>query len=457
VAGVNVFVHDDRVVGPDGAAIADRSPQTVGDLVKLTRWLGNKGVEAPTIWLLGAELAPRYGWLDNADDISATAEVVNKSILAAFREVDPRVIVEKRAYRFTVCRSWARRGEVIAEVVAARLGMITDGHRGVIDDLVTDEPEAEIVHRIQWISEHLSIPAAGPAPQLAARLAERNWNPLPPQGQWPLSEAELSATRFEPVTHWFSQPPQRGGKLVVTDQRRAVLAAMGTVALGVGTPEHVADATDLPWADQPPTAIVKATLPALDYLGVPAALAVHPAQKTNEPATAWVCTLTIEQMLKPTADGGLGMDTVDLDLGRGWVWPQSSVKLGTWAKRIREAITAAGDDESINILIKQMYARYYTYFSSNFASNTVHYQPLWSGMIRADMRARALRFAARVRRDTGQLPVAGRVDAWIYRISGRQSVSVLEDTSPANGKYRIKEILPNTAKTWAQLTRAAAA
>lgn len=454
----NVFVHDDRVVGPDGAVLVDKSPPTVSDLVKLTRWLAKRGVTSPTIWLLGAELAQRYGWLDNQHDVAATAETVNASILAAFRELDAGVIVEKRAYRYTVCRSWARRADVVAEIVAARLGMITDGHRGVIDDLVSEDPEAEIVHRVRWVNQHLSIAAAGPAAQLAARVAEQNWNPLPDEGHWPLRDDELIPTAFEPVTHWAAPAaPARGGRLVVTDQRRAVLAAMGTVALGVGTPERVSNAGALPWADKPPAAIVKATLPALDYLGIPAALAVHPAQKPTEPATAWVSTRTIQQMLAPAADGGLGMDSADLDLGPAWVWPQTSVKLGTWAKRIREAIAAAEGDESVLALLKQMYARYYTFVSSQFARNTVHFQPMWSGMIRADMRARALRFAARIHSETGLLPVAGRVDAWVYRLPARQAVAVLSDDSSANGKYRVKETLANTAKNWAALTRTAAA
>lgn len=455
LASINVFVHDDRVVGPDGAVLVGKSPPAVSDLVKLTQWLDRKrGITEPVIWLLGAELAGRYGWLDAPEDIPATAEAVYSSILLAFRGLDPGFIVEKRAYRFAVCRSWARREEVIAEIVVARLAGITDGHRGVIDDLVTDDPEAEIVHRVSWIAQQWSVSATGPAPQLAARLAEQNWNPIPAEGQWPLREADIVATQFEPVTHWFAKSrPPRGGKLVVSDQRRAVLAAMGTVALGIGEPERVTDATDLPWGDKPPQAVVKATLPALDYLGIPAALAVHPAQKASEPATAWVSTRTIEQMLAPAADGGLGMDSAQLELGQAWVWPEASVKLGTWAKRLREAIAEAGDNESLAVLLKQIYARYYTYFSSDFARGTPHYQPLWSGVIRADMRARALRFAARIYIDHGLLPVAGNVDAWIYHVAGRQSPAVLEDPSTANGKYRIKETLPNTAQNWATLTR----
>lgn len=455
-ASANVFIFDDRVLGADGTVLHDRSPETVTDIVKLVSWLKRKhGISGPTIWLLGAELAGRFGWLETPEDIAATAETVHASILTAFHTLDPNLIAEKRAYRFAVCRSWARRDEVIAEIVVARLAMITDGHRGVIDNLVTDDPETEIVKRVQWISTHLDIPATGPGAGIGARIAERLWRPLPEEGQWPLRDEDLTPTRLEPTTSWASSKVTRGGKLVVTDQRRAVLAAMGTVSLGLGKPEYTRSGANIDWTEKPPAALAEVTLPALSYLGIRPEFAIHPAQKVDKPATAWVTTRTIEAMLAPTADGGLGMDSGDLDIGATWVWPQTSQKLGTWAAAMRKAFADADGDASIEAMLKEIYARYYSYVSSQYSRGSVHCQPLWSGIIRADLRARALRFAARTHADTGLLPVAGVVDAWIYRLPAKEETSVLEDASTNNGKYRVKETYPHTPENWRELTRAA--
>ncbi|OWM07843.1 hypothetical protein B7435_07095 [Mycolicibacterium peregrinum] len=451
----HVFVLDDCVIGPDGEVIVEKSPQTVTDIVKLTQWLTKRGAQAPVFWLLGAELAQRYGWLESPEDVKATAEAVHDSVLDAYKVLDSNAIVEKRAYRFRVCRSWARRDEVIAEVIAARLGMITDGNRGVIDNLVTDDPVREIIHRVRWINDHLGIEAAGPAAQLGARIAEQTWNPLPPEGQWPLTEAQLTPTRLEPVTNWAVEKPARGGKLVVTDQRRAVLAAMGTTPLGVGAPEHFPNAEDIDWADKnPPVAVALVTFPALSYLNLPESFKVHPAQRVDEPVTDWACTRTIKQMLEPTADGGHGMDSSDLEIGETNVWPQTSVKLGAWAKKIRDAIAEADGDPSLDRLFKEIYARYYSHVSSQYSAKTVHSQLVWSGCIRADVRARGLRYQAKIQRDhNGLLPVAGVADAWIYRLPPRADSSFLTDPSTANGKYRVKEELPHTVETWRKLTR----
>ncbi len=457
---VNVFVHDDRTVGPDGQVLVDKSPATVADLVKLTAWLARepRAVQGPTIWLLGGELAGRFGWLEQPEDVEATANAVYESVLAAFQQVDPSAIVEKRSYRFRVCKSWARREEVIAEVVVARLAMITDGSRGVIDGLVSDDPEAEIVRRINWVTEHFKIDAAGPAAHLAAQVAERTWSPLPPEGRWPLRDSEMTATMFEPVSQWHTDETlPRGGKLAVTDQRRAVLAEMGTAVFGLGDPERVRNARGLGWADkQPPQAAARITLPALNYLGVHPSLAVHPAQRLDEEVTTWVCTRTIQTMLAPAEDGGLGMDSDDLEITTAHVWPQASQKLATWAKRMREAIDDAGGDESLDPLFKEMYSRYYTWLSSQYAKGTASWQPIFSGTIRAGMRARSLRFNAKVYADTGLRPVAARSDAWIYRVTNKKQLDALTDPSGANGKYRVKEVVEHTPSVWARLTGQAA-
>ncbi|SHU27006.1 Uncharacterised protein [Mycobacteroides abscessus subsp. abscessus] len=445
----NIFVYDTAVCAPDGSPLIERGPQSAVDLAKLVRWLGDKkGISSPTVWLLGAALAEQFGWLQHRDDKEATGNLIRDDIKAAFTTPSVTPAVEKASYRFTVYPHWKARERPVAEIVAARLGQLTDGHRGVLENLVTDDPMAEIEHRVQWVTKHLQIGATGPAGALGEALAKRTWKELPEPGVWPLG-SELEPTRFEPSFAAAQPDPPAGKKIVVVDQRKAVLAAAGTVRLGTGTPRAV-PGYEVDWTSKTaPATVVDVELPALSYLGVAPILRVHRLQQTDNAVRVPVCTRTVQLMIANTADGGLGMDVDDIDFGTAHVFPQTSTKLATWTKTMREAFTLAGDDKSIEILLKQIYQRTYMQFSLEHNEGEAIWQPTWSGEIRADVRARMLRYGARIFRDhDGLLPVAAQMDAWYYLVDEGFDESIFNDDSPLNGKYLVKEVRfhdPDTA------------
>ncbi|WP_131823597.1 hypothetical protein [Mycobacterium talmoniae] len=422
-------------------------------MAKLVRWLGDKkGISAPTVWLLGAQLADRFGWLAQADDKKATAEWIRADLKAAFQTASVTPVVQKSAYRFTVFPHWQARERPIAEIVVARLGKLTDGHRGVLDDLVTDDPEGEIVHRIQWITENLRIDATGPAATLGARLAESIWKPPPVEGVWPLGD-DLEPTRFEPSFSAKIPDAPPGHKVVVVDQRRAVLAAVGTARLGMGQPERMPGG-QVDWHDpKVPDAVVEVELPALEYLAIPPILRVHRAQQASHAVRAVpVCTRTVQQMIAGAADGGLGLDVDDIKFGEAWVFPHTGKKLESWAAAIRKAFTAAAGDPAVEAMLKAIYQRYYMAFSLDHTAGTCQHQPAWSGDIRAHVRATSLRYAARIHRDHKLLPVAAQMDAWYYIVPDDFDTTIFDDTSELNGKYRVKEEIPHVSEETAPAT-----
>lgn len=435
----NIFIYDTKIEGSDGAQLHDKAPSSTVDLAKLVRWLAGKGIVSPTVWLLGSELAEQFGWLTHRDDKEATGKLIRDDIKTAFTTASMTPAVEKATYRFTVYPHWNARDKPIVEIVAARLGQLSDGHRGVLDSLVTDDPMAEIAHRVNWVTTHLKISATGPAATLGGALAERIWNPAPEPGVWPLG-TELEPTRFEPSFAGAQPDPPRGKKIVVVDQRKAVLAAMGTARLGTGTPTAM-PGHEVDWHSKTaPATVVDVVLPALSYLAVPPILRVHRLQQTDNAARVPVCTTTVKQMLASSADGGLGMDVDDIEFGTAWVFPQTSPKLASWTKAMREAFTTAGDDESINVMLKEIYQRSYMQYSLEHTAGTMHSQPTWPGDIRADVRCRALRYAARIYRDHKLLPVAAQMDAWYYLVDEDFDTAIFDDDSLLNGKYRVKEV-----------------
>ncbi|WP_100513966.1 hypothetical protein [Mycobacteroides abscessus] len=446
----NVFIHNKSVVGPNGLTLIENSPPTPAKLGELVLWLGErKNLKNPTLWLLGDDIAGRFGWLEQRENKEATAELIRASLKKAFSasHVDTAA-VERAAYRFTVYPHWNARGErdrVIAEIVVARLGELTEGHRGVLDDLQSDDSsaaEAEIVHRVRWIADNLKIDAAGPAAKLGQRLAERIWNPAPPAGVWPLGN-DVVPTKFEPSFHGPIPEPGPGEKIVVVDQRKAVFAEMGNVRLGIGKPRKI-PAHQVDWlsANTAPCAIVQVELPALDELGIRPIMRVHPNQQLDRGAQVWVCTATIRQMCAGTADGGLGVDLDDIRfLGDAWVWDKTSQKLEAWTKALRAGFTAAGDDKSLTVMLQRIYQRLYMRFSlQQGEADTSVDQPVWSGLIRAGVRVRSLKYLARIAADTQLWPVSAQVDAWYYVVPEDFDETVFNDNSEFNGKYRVKEV-----------------
>ncbi|RIT36749.1 hypothetical protein D2E76_15935 [Mycobacteroides abscessus] len=456
----NVFVHDDRVSGPTGNTLFDKSPQTPGDIASLVRWLGkNRGLTSTTLWLLGEELAERYGWLDAAAELpedatgkelaEAAGKFIVNEIKHAFEQVMERtVVVQRESYRFNVYPHWNQVGNSapIVEIVVARLaGELADGHRGVLDNLRAEDPadlEPEIVTRVRFLAEQVKINTAGPGAILASRLADKTWSPPPPDGVWPIDN--LAPTLFEPVQAAAQPVPKLGEKLVVVDQRRAVLAAMGTVRFGMGTP-YEKPGNKIDWLAEEsklPCAAVDVTLPATDQLGIPYILRLHPLQQRDRPVQVRVSTITVRHMMAPTADGGLGMELDDIVFGDAWVWPDTSPKLATWAKHMRGYFELAGDDLSLQIMLKEMYSRYYNHFASQY-SKGAHRQPIFPGLIRADMRCRALRYPPLIQKNEksqGLLPVAAQTDAWFYIVPADFDIAVFNayDTGQ-NGKYRVKD------------------
>ena len=60
--------------------------------------------------------------------------------------------------------------------------------------------------------------------------------------------------------------------------------------------------------------------------------------------------------------------------------------------------------------------------------------------IRADTRARAFRFAARIAAEHDLYPVQSELDAWVYLLPDGTDIGCLSEDSPANGKYRVKDV-----------------
>lgn len=255
---------------------------------------------------------------------------------------------------------------------------------------------------------------------------------------------------LEPDLVWSHKPHRaRGdGRDVETDQRAAYLASAGQLDLGFGQPRQVAAPDPGVFGEQaPPFGLWRMTLPpAMELDGLTKRLPLpHPGMDWDREASVWVTTRGMQQLTAPVSAGGAGLAVAELAIDTAWLWPQQSRLLRTWADTLRVKLSEARDEDRQDRqdFIKAMYTAYLGRMSTSkwHGSQRVHEQPAWAAAIRADVRFRAMRYAARIAADHGLYPIGVEVDAWIYRLSGDVDPAVLDEDNTANGKYRIKRII----------------
>lgn len=257
---------------------------------------------------------------------------------------------------------------------------------------------------------------------------------------------------IDPVLKPFQRRPHRpkvGTIEVTVDQRRAYLASAGQVYLGYGTPElldepDVAELFDRP---RPRFGVYQLLLPAGKELdGVSNRLPMpHGDMLWDEPTTAWITTRGIQHLMADVSIGGAGMTLAELKIPMAWVWPEDQRLLKTWTDVLRTCGKQADIDNARDRveIIKAIYTSYIGKMEAARMpqSQILHQQWAFTPTIRADVRARAFRYAATIAADYGWYPIKADVDAWTYRIPGDADPSVLEEDSTDNGKYRIKSKL----------------
>jgi hypothetical protein len=269
----------------------------------------------------------------------------------------------------------------------------------------------------------------------------------------------VETPRLEPKLElWRTPHPSKKAKGdavdVDVDQRAAYLASAGIVELGYGKPQEYTsvDAAALfAPGEKTKFGLWRVTTPPGNALeGLTDRLPLPLGHMDwEEPRTFWSTTRGVEHLLTPVTEGGAGMVAEQLAIDRAWVWPEQDRMLRAWADRLREelvaarAAAAAGEMSGVfrEDYIKGLYKAFLGRMAgSQHPSNQSHYeQPVWAASIYADTRKRAMRYAAQIATDHGLYPISARdIDTWEYRVPPGLEPHVLEEDSPANGKYRIK-------------------
>lgn len=331
-------------------------------------------------------------------------------------------------------------------------------------DLPDDEDAAiaELGRRLIWHSmitqaaEPPLLPAPRPATVGAALLDTVRGRARAKQflTPGPLPATVISETpRLDPDLSplWKNKPHKAVGDSteVDVDQRAAFLASAGQVDLGYGEPQErnkidpelLADTNKLPFG------LWRVTTPAAETLdGLTQRLPLpHGYMKWDEPATFWTTSRALRHLTDPVEIGGAGLTVTELQIDRAWIWPQQGRLLRAWAETIKVQLDAAiaADDEFQITYLKNVYkATLGRMASDQHPKHQRFYQQVaWNATIRADTRARALRYAATVAGEHGWYPIAaGAIDALTYRLPADVDPAVLEEKSQANGKYRIKDV-----------------
>jgi hypothetical protein len=244
---------------------------------------------------------------------------------------------------------------------------------------------------------------------------------------------------------------------VEVDQRAAYLASAGQLNLGYGKPDEYSslDAPALFAPDSTPKfGLWRVTTPPANTLeGLTDRLPLPLGHMAwDESRTFWSTTRGVEHLLAPVTEGGAGMVAEQLVIDRAWIWPEQDRLLRAWADRLRAELAAAAaadtGDERADIenrfrvdYLKGVYKAFLgRMVGTRHPTGQGHYeQPAWAASIWADTRMRAMKYAARVATDHGLYPIEARdIDTWKYRVPPGLDPHVLEEDSPANGKYRIK-------------------
>jgi hypothetical protein len=328
------------------------------------------------------------------------------------------------------------------------------------DSTELPDDEAQAMHlladRIAWLASLSKgvIPtprwaAVGMRIQDAAR--ERGRRLKPELVACPLPKDIAAGTVIDPIISKFTKRqnrPKVGTIEVESDQRRAYLASAGQVYLGYGTPQMV-QRPDPAVFDQvhPDFGLWHVQLPpAKQCDGLSPRLPLPQEHMSwDEPVRQWISTRGVQHLTAAVELGGAGISAWELDIIEGWIWPEQTRLLKTWTDVLRAADTAAiaeGREDRSN-MIKAIYTSYVGKMESNFfsASQKLHQQPAFSATIRADTRARALKFARGIADQHGWYPFAAELDSWFYRVPEGTDTSIFQEDSTYNGKYRIKKVV----------------
>ncbi|MCX8559236.1 hypothetical protein OS121_29760 [Mycolicibacterium mucogenicum] len=325
-----------------------------------------------------------------------------------------------------------------------------------------DAAIAELGRRLIWHStitqatEPALLPAPRPATVGAALLdtvrarsrSKQFWTPGPLPAtvisETPVLDPNLSPSSLKNRAHKAVGDATE----VEVDQRAAYLASAGQVDLGHGEPEERRNIDPELLADKAPFGLWRVTTPPAGELdGLSRRLPLpHGYMDWDEARTFWTTSRALRHLMDPVEIGGAGLTVVELQIDAAWIWPHQGRLLRTWADTIKvqlDAAIAAGDAFEINYLKNVYKATIGRMASDQHPKHQRHYQQVaWAATIRADTRARALRYAATVASERGWYPIeAGEIDALIYRLPADVDPDVLNEASQANGKYRVKKVL----------------
>ena len=342
------------------------------------------------------------------------------------------------------------------------------GYEGEETELPSDETQAAhvLADRMAWLAK---VGDAGtvPAPTwttVGAQLLNRIRGgrkthdirpcPLPELVRDSLDgELEPNLLRFRagktnPETGFTDKMPKRshdGFFFVTVDQRAAYLASAGQVLLGYGAPREKRVTRKMFEEQKPEFGLYRVNLaPANQFDLDPMLPLPHPHMQWDQPTTFWITTAGILYLMGPREKGGAEMGFEELAIDAAYTWPQQQVLLKTWTDKLRVALKEARETgrEDYQRFIKSIYTSYIGRMEIDWPRGfQEHEQPAWSATIRADTRARACRYAARIAAEHGLHPVAANVDSWTYRVPEGADVTLFNDPDmTSNGKYQIDEI-----------------
>lgn len=330
----------------------------------------------------------------------------------------------------------------------------------------------ELGRRLDFAVEHLgTLPGPTPARTGAAmvdkirRERKRSGKGLAVNAAGPVPPIE-GAPRgdLEPAAGWArtldADDLREANQLVTIDQRAAYLASAGMLDFGFGKCENVIGpaALDEAMADKPRFGIWRVTLPAGASYALPEKLPLpHPAMLMDKPVQTWVTTVSLEGLCAPIADGGMGLDLLDLEITEAWLFTEKGRALDKWAKLLRQARTVAVDtgDLAMKRFVGAVYKGYVGRMTNadlwTAPSVQHHHQPIWRAAIMGHARWRGRRVAMRIARETGRWPIRTTTDSWVYLIGADERV---DDDSAALGKMQLEKHRTLTDEMTGQLAAA---
>ncbi|MCV7026606.1 hypothetical protein H7I77_25185 [Mycolicibacterium novocastrense] len=336
-----------------------------------------------------------------------------------------------------------------------------------IEDTETELPEDEdqavpiLAERIAWVASlgeglapasRWSTVGAAFADVVRRRSSIKGVKGCP----WP-GEIVAAQTDLDPDLHEgrLGAHKARGDTLKVeVDQRAAYLASAIKLNFGYGEPSRVDNPDpDVLNTQEPPFALWRVTTPpanTIDGLDQRLPLPVG-YMATDEQRTFWTTTRGAQHLMSPVDQGGAGLTPAELAIDAAWVWPHQARLLRSWAEAIRVRLKAAIAEgrKDREDMLKAMYKAYLGRMQSSKWSPQQyhHHQPAWYAAIQADTRFRAMTYARHIVDTHGWYPVAADVDAWSYWLPPDADLTVLEEPSENNGKYRIKTVELPPAKS----------